>query len=116
VPLVYGEAFIAKRPLAQAFMTAYMRGVRIYNDAFVKGRDRDRVIDIIARRAKVDPEIMRNSFWAALDPDQRINKDFLAAAQAFFIEQNMLTGPANIDAVVDSSFAEAAVRTLGAYQ
>jgi len=115
VPLVYGEAFIAKRPLAQAFMTAYMQGVRIYNDAFVKGRDRDKVIDIIARRAKVDPAIMRNSFWAALDPDQRVNKGFLAAAQAFFIEQNMLSGPASIDAVVDTSFADAAVRELGAY-
>ena len=116
VPLVYGEAFIAKRALAQAFMNAYMGGVRLYNDAFVKGRDKDKVIAIIARRAKVDPEVIRNGYLAALDPDQRVNKKLLAAAQDFFAEQGMVQNKADIDALVDPSFAEAAVRALGEYR
>jgi NitT/TauT family transport system substrate-binding protein len=115
VPLVYSEAFIGRRALAQDFMTAYMGGVRIYNDAFVKGRDKDKVIGIIARRAKVEPAMVRDGYMAALDPDQRVNKTFLAAAQNFFAEQNMLQNKADIDALVDPSFAEAAVAALGAY-
>jgi NitT/TauT family transport system substrate-binding protein len=115
VPLLYSEKFSGNRAVAQAFMTAYMRGVRVYNDAFVKGRDKDKVIDIIATRAKVSPTLIRNGFLPGLEPNQRVNKSFLAAAQTFFIEQGMLQGPTDIDALVDTSFAEAAVRALGEY-
>lgn len=115
VPLVYSESFARDRARAQAFMTAYMQGVRLYNDAFVKGRDRDKVIAVIAHRANVSPMLIRYGFLPALDPNQHVDKSFLAAAQAFFIEQGMLQGKADIDTLVDASFAEAAVRELGEY-
>ena len=54
VPLVYSERFAADRATAQAFMIAYMKGVRAYNDAFVKNIDKAAVIEILARHAGVD--------------------------------------------------------------
>jgi len=116
VPLIYSEKFAADRKLAQAFMTAYMRGVRIYNDAFVKGIDRAKVVEIIARRAKVAPSIIDKGFLPGLDPNQRVNKDFLAAAQQFFIAQGMLQSPADLDRLIDPSFAAASIRELGEYR
>ena len=42
VPLVYSEKFAANRAMGEAFMVAYMKGVRVYNDAFVKNIDKEK--------------------------------------------------------------------------
>ena len=86
------------------------------NDAFVKGRDKEKVIGIIARHAGIEPALVRDGFLPALDPDQQLNKDFLKTVQAFFIANDMLKAPADIDRLVDPSFAAAAVATLGPYR
>jgi NitT/TauT family transport system substrate-binding protein len=116
VPLVYSERFAAKRETAQAFMTAYVKGVRVYNDAFVKGKDKDRVIEIIARRAKLDPNLVRQANPSGLDPNQKVDVEGLEACQRFFIEQGFMRAPVDLAKVVDTSFAAAAVRQLGEYK
>ncbi len=116
VPLVYSEQFAANKPLATNFMKAYMRGVRVYNDAIGKGRDKDRVIEIIAKGANVPIPVVRDSFPAGLDPNQRLNKKFLASVQSFYVEQKLLERAADIDKMVDASFSEAAVKELGEYR
>ena len=115
VPLVYSESFAADRARAQDFMTAYVRGVRVYNDAFAKGLNRDQVIDIIAREAGVPVAVVRDSFPAGLDPEQRVDRPFVDRVQHFFIAQKFLRQPADLNTLVDTSFAEAALKTLGPY-
>lgn len=114
-PMMYSEAFTKNRDVAQAFMTAYVQGVRIYNDAYLKGRDKDKVTDIIARHSNVRPEIIRNGYPSALDPNQRLDVEYFKRIQTYFMDNNFLRRPANLDSVVDSSFAQAAVRELGEY-
>ncbi|RYG88481.1 MAG: ABC transporter substrate-binding protein [Alphaproteobacteria bacterium] len=116
VPIVYSETFAKNRNLAQRFMTAYMRGVRVYNDAFAKDIDKDKVIEIMARRAEVDPEVVRTSFPAGLDPNQEINVQDIDDMQAFFVEHGFLKAIVPLDELVDTSFAEAAVAELGRYE
>ena len=116
VPLVYSERFARKREIAQAFMTAYVKGVRIYNDAFVKGKDKDRVIEIIARRAKLDPNLVRQANPSGLDPNQNVDVAGLEACQQFFIEHNFMRAPVDLTKVVDGSFAATAVKQLGEYR
>ena len=116
VPLVYSEQFAANRPLATNFMKAYMRGVRDYNDAITKGRDKDKVIEIIARAANVPVPIIRNGFPAGLDPNQRLNKNFLNSVQNFYFEQKLLEQKADVDKMVDLSFSDAAINELGLYK
>jgi NitT/TauT family transport system substrate-binding protein len=113
VPLIYSETFAKNKTLAQNFMTAYVRGVRVYNDAFERGKDKDKVIDIIARHAKLPPATVRSAFPCGLDPNQHVTSDVLEDVQQFFIRQGMLTAPALISQVVDSSFARTAVAQLG---
>jgi NitT/TauT family transport system substrate-binding protein len=115
-PLVYSEQFARKRDVAMGFMRAYMRGARVFVDAFAKGKDRDRVINIIAEHAKIPAEIVRDAFPGGLDPNQRISKDFLAKVQTFYIERKLLEKPADLDTLVDMSFADAALKDLGEYQ
>jgi NitT/TauT family transport system substrate-binding protein len=116
VPLVYSEAFAAQRETAQNFMNAYMAGVRIYNDAFGKGKDKDKVIEIIARRTGMEPDLIRKMRPGGFDPDQRVSRASLSDVQDFFIQQGALRTPIDIDAIYDGSFAENAVKQLGPYR
>jgi NitT/TauT family transport system substrate-binding protein len=116
VAIVYSEKFRKERAAAQKFMTAYMRGVRVYNDAFVKNKGRDKVIDIIARHARIDRDIIKNSFPIGLSPDQRVDVAALKAVEDFYLAQHMLAAPIDPQRIVDMSFADAAVKTLGPYQ
>jgi len=113
VPLVYGEAFARNRSLAQNFMTAYIKGVRVYNEAFERGRGKDQVIDIIARHAKLSPALVRSTFPFGLDPNGHITTTVLNDIQQFFVRQGMLVQPALMSQVVDGSFARTAVAKLG---
>jgi NitT/TauT family transport system substrate-binding protein len=113
VPLIYSEAFAGNRAVAQNFMTAYVRGVRVYNDAYERGKDKDKVIDIIARHAKLTPAIVRATFPCGLDPNQHVTTDVLNDIQQFFVRQGMLAQPALMSQVVDGSFARTAVAHLG---
>jgi NitT/TauT family transport system substrate-binding protein len=116
VPLVYSETMIKNSSLAQDFMTAYVKGVRIYNDAFVKGKDKGKVIAIIARRARLSEDIVRDSFPFGLDPDQHVNTAVLDDVQRFFVREGMLKAVVSLNQVVDLSFAERAVASLGTYR
>jgi len=116
VPLVYSEKFSNDKPEAMAFMKVYLQGVRMYNDAIVKGKDKDKAIAVIAKYANVKPEIVREAFPAGLDPNQRVSKAFLDKLQTFFVQQHFLRSTVDVSKVVDLSFADAAVEELGPYK
>ncbi|HTK13207.1 MAG TPA: ABC transporter substrate-binding protein [Xanthobacteraceae bacterium] len=116
VPVVYSEKFAKREKEAAAFMLAYMKGVRVYNDAFVKGKDKQKVIDIIARRAGVDAKVVAESHPAGLDPEQDVNIKSLQEMQNFFVAQKLMSAPTDLGKLVDTSFAKAAVAKLGPYK
>lgn len=116
VPLVYSEDFASKRELGQAFMNAYVRGVRAYNDAWVRGKDKERVQEIMARRAGVGIEIVRSTYPSGLDPNQEIDLDSIRDMHKFFVENKFITTGTNLDKLVDLSFAKAAIQKYGRYE
>lgn len=116
VPLVYSEKFAADRTAAQAFMIAYMKGVRAYNDAFVKGIDKEKIIEILARHAGVSIETVRDSNPAGLDPNQDISTESFNEIQTFFVEQGLMQSVVQMGDLIDPSFAKAAVEKLGRYK
>jgi NitT/TauT family transport system substrate-binding protein len=97
-------------------MDAYLRGVRMYNDAFARGIGKDKVIAIIAARGKIDPAIMRNSFPAGLDPNGHVDLPFLAECQRWFVARHYLDAPIDLSKLVDPSFAASTVSRLGEYR
>ncbi len=115
VPLVFSEGFIAERARAQDFMNCYVRGVRAYNDAFARGIERERMIDIIARGAGLGAAVVRDSYPAGIDPNQRLDRGFIDRMQQFFVRQKMLAQPTDLGAMIDPGFAERAVAALGPY-
>jgi len=115
VPMVYSETFARKHDLAQGFMNGYMRGVRMYNDAFAKGIDKEKVIAVLSRRAHLDAKVIRDGFPAGLDPNQHVGRKFLEDCQTFFVQQHDMQKPIDLGKVIDESFAQAAVARLGKY-
>ena len=118
--LLYGQQFIQEKPeLARRFMVAYLRGLRDYNEAFVKkdAAKRQEVIDILTKHTTIkDPALYEKVAMPGLDPSGRVNKDALKADQAYYIEIGKQQAPINIDELVDMSFVEYAVQQLGEYR
>src|SRR5581483_8901925 len=73
--VMYGPAFAADRDAATRFMVAYLRGVRDYYEAFVKGRDRAGVVDVLTRYSSLkDPAAYDQMELQGLNPDGQINR------------------------------------------
>ena len=115
--VVVSGRFAAQTDLARRFLTAYIKGVRVYNDAFVKGEGRAEVVrTLIENTAVKDPTAYERMNMAGLDPDGRIARQALQLDMDYFRRQGYYTGPATLDDLMDTSFAEYAVQQLGPSQ
>jgi NitT/TauT family transport system substrate-binding protein len=115
--VVVSGRFAAQADLARRFMVGYLRGVRVYNDAFVKGEGRADVVRLLIENTAIkDPAAYERMQMAGLDPDGRIARQSLELDMDYFRAQGYYTGPITLDNVIDMSFAEAAAQQLGPYQ
>lgn len=123
--LLYGGDFIKKRPdVAKRFMVAYIKAARFYNEALKGGHfagpNAKELIDILIADTNVkDPALYAKMIPNAINPDGKINLDSLKRDWNFYVAQGYLEGKAKeagAESVVDDSFVDAALKTLGPYQ
>jgi NitT/TauT family transport system substrate-binding protein len=119
----FSDDFIKnRRDVAERFMRAYLRGVRMYNDALKDGRlagpAASEVIPILIKYTTIKDESMfRRMVPSYCNPDGEVNVASLKKDLEFFRELGLIEKKdANVDGVVDSSFAKAAVAKLGPYR
>ena len=111
-----------QRDLAERFMRAYLRGVRVYNDALKDGRlagpRANEVIPILVKYTTIKDESMfRRMIPSYCNPDGEVNVASLKKDLEFFRELGLIEKKdMSVDGVVDGSFARAAVAKLGPYQ
>jgi NitT/TauT family transport system substrate-binding protein len=120
--VVYAGDFIRKKPQsARNFMLAYLRAARDYNDALkdghLAGPGAEDIIAIMLRYAKIkDARVYRDMVPNGVDPDGRVNLASLRKDHDLFAAMGLLKGRSDVAAMVDMSFADAAVATLGPYK
>ena len=121
--VIYSEVFTRKRPeVALKFMRAYIKAIREYNDALKDGRiagpNADDVISTLTEYTFIkDARLHREITPAAIDPDGRMNLKGLANDLQFFKERKLIQDPAiTVERIIDTSFAEEAVKELGPYK
>lgn len=116
--LLYSDNFAKNSEAANAFMVAHLRGVRAYNDAIVQGdQDRQRIVGLLAENTFVDDEAMWTTMRpTGLDPDGKVLEDAIAGQQDYYAEIGQVREKADLDQVLDLSFAEYAVSVLGEYE
>ncbi len=106
-----------KNEAAKRFMVAYAKGVRDYNDAFVKGIKKDEIIDIMVKHTELkDKELWQKVKVTGLNPDVYANKDGIAADLKWYTDNGHFKGKADMNKLVDHSLADFAIKLLGNYK
>ena len=119
----YSDRFIKDhRDLAERFMLGYLRGVRVYVDALKDGRlagpNAGEVISILTGYTRIkDAGMFRRMVPSWVDPNGEVSLAGLRKDLDFFRELGLIEKKdIDVNAVVDSSFAKAAVARLGPYR
>ncbi|MGE5580250.1 MAG: ABC transporter substrate-binding protein [Bacillota bacterium] len=114
--LVYGSSMIAKPEVAKAFMVAYVQSLRDYNDAFVKGENKDDIIKTLVEYSSVkDPALFNQMFPAGLNPDGYVHMKGIQLDLDWYKSHDLLKGDLTAEKAVDNSYVDFAVQTLGKY-
>ena len=118
ISLAYSPLLIRDRPqLARDFMTAYLRGVRDYNDAFLKNINRADAVSVLIKHTPIkDPTLYDRMVLAGLNPDGYINLEGMRADQEWFLAREVLRERVDLDTLVDHQYVEYALGRLGRYQ
>ncbi|MRH44522.1 transporter substrate-binding domain-containing protein [Aquibacillus halophilus] len=107
-----------KREVAKRFMAAYLKGVRDYNDAFVKETgNKDEIIDIMTMHtATKDPEVWKSIGVTGLNPNGEMFTDDIKNQYEFYKENGAITEELDFDKVLDTSLVEEVVEIIGEYE
>lgn len=116
--IMYSPVLVEKHPeAAKAWMVAYVRGLRDYNDAFEKGKNKEEIIQILM---KWTPSKERSVYDkvkpVGLHPDGRLDETSLRSDAQWFVDKGFVKTLPNLDDVIDQSYNEHAVKVLGPYQ
>ncbi|HLI25895.1 MAG TPA: ABC transporter substrate-binding protein [Chloroflexota bacterium] len=113
--LMYSSQFATERPeAARRFMIAHLKGTRYFWDAYLKGRDRDAVLNILVDyRLAPSLEVARQMHLSPGDPDGQIRPEDFAADQQIFVTLGWLDHVVDLEGVIDQRFARQAVEALG---
>jgi NitT/TauT family transport system substrate-binding protein len=112
---LYGPAF-AETEAAFRFMAANLRGVRDFNDAFLYGRGKAAVVDILAEYTPVkDKRLYDKMSFTAMDPDGRVMPDRIAADVQYYLSKGYVQQPLDATKLIDPRYVDYAVARLGPY-
>lgn len=115
--LMFSPEF-AKSDLALPYMTAFLKGARLYNDTFVKKLPDARakaIKALIAHTALKDASLYEKMVVPRVDPNGPPNVKSLQDQQDYFVANGEQQKPVDINTVVDLSLAKTAAAKLGAY-
>ncbi|QDK39927.1 hypothetical protein DOM21_00320 [Bacteriovorax stolpii] len=112
--LLYSQNFIEKdHDLAVKFMVAYLKGVRDYNNAFEKGKDKDKVIADLKKTLKIeDDNVWNKMIMVGLDSDGKLNEAALKEDMEWYLNKKYITALPAMTELVDNQFAKAAALEL----
>lgn len=98
------------------FMSAYLKGVRDYNDAFNKDIGKEEVIDIMMKHtAMKDAELWEKVNVTGLDPDGKMFIDDILKQYETYKANGAIRGEIDFDKAIDTTITEKAVETIGEY-
>jgi len=115
--LVYGSSMTSKPEVAEAFMVAYVKALRDYNDAFVKDIDKDAVIDILVEYSSVkEKALFSQMFPAGLNPDGYVRAKGVQLDLDWYKANEYLEGDLAAEDAIDNSYVDFALEILGKYE
>lgn len=99
------------------FMAAYLKGVRDYNDAFIKDEGKDEIIDIMTEyTALKDASVWEDVFVTGLDPNGKMFIGDIRDQYEMYKKNGAIRGEFKFDEAIDTSITEKAVDIIGEYE
>lgn len=115
--LVFGTSLTTRPEVANRFMTAYVKSLRDYNDAFFKNKGKQEIINILCQQSVVkDPVMYEKMFPVGLNPDGYLRLKGIEMDLAWYKERNLLKADVKLQDAVDQRYVDFAVKVLGKYQ
>lgn len=115
--LVVSEKFAQRQDVARAWMVAYVRGIRDYNDAIFKDKDREAVIRILMEHTLVkERPVYDRMVMPGIHPDGEVNVASITEMANELRAAGDVKGAVALDRIIDLSFARYAVDVLGPYR
>ncbi len=115
--LMYGPGIIKRPDVANRFMVAYLKGVRFYNDALRGKIPRDELVAILTKHTSVkDPALYDKMIFPGLHPDGTLNTAGMAEDAQWWTANGRMKEAVEVARVVDTSYADHAVKQLGPYR
>jgi len=120
--LLYGNDFVTKTPdVARRFMRAYIKASREYNnslrDGKIAGPNAKEVIAVLTEYTNIkDAAVYAKITPNGINPNGHVNIPSLRKDLDFYKKQGLIEGQIEVDAVVDNSFVDAALKDLGPYK
>jgi NitT/TauT family transport system substrate-binding protein len=114
--VAFSSQFAARRDIATRWMTAYIRGVRDYNDAFFKNLHRPQTVETLAGAFSLNSKLFDEMSFTRIDPNGKVNVPSMEELMRWYVQMGYVSTPVDLSRVVDTSFADAAVARLGPYQ
>jgi NitT/TauT family transport system substrate-binding protein len=118
--LFYSDKFAKEQPaVAQNFMKAWLRAVRVYNDALVGGKiagpGKDEIVAVMDKAFKLPADVTTDMYSQAVDPNGEVIVPSIQKDLDFFRAQGWVKSDVKLADVVDMSFARKAAAELGPY-
>jgi NitT/TauT family transport system substrate-binding protein len=117
--ILYGPGFVREQPeAARRWMIAYLRGVRYFNDAFVRGdaAAREETIQVLMKWTPIrDRGLYDLMSVIGLDPDGDMRVPSMAADQELFLQLGQQDRPVDFNTAVDLQYVRYARQVLGPY-
>ena len=118
IALVLGspEFMGEEQEVSLRFMAAYLKGVRDYNDAFVKGEGKKEIVEIMTKHTALkDAELWDRVHVTGLDPDGKMFIEDIKKQYDAYKANGAIRGDIDFDKAIDTSVTEKAVDTIGEY-
>jgi NitT/TauT family transport system substrate-binding protein len=114
--VVFSSGFAAQHDVATRWITAYLRGVRDFNDAFIKNMHRQQTAETLASSLAIAPGLFNGMSLPYMDPNGKVDVASVQAQMDWYVQMGYLSAPIDLSKVIDASFATAAVAQLGPYE
>lgn len=116
--IMYSPVFIEKHPeVAKRFMVAYVKGLRDYNDAFFKNKNREETIQILIKSTKVkNRKIYDDVVAVGLDPNGRMIMPSIIDDAEWYFKNGYVKKMPDVNTIVDLSYVDYAISILGEYK
>ncbi|MBC8015218.1 MAG: ABC transporter substrate-binding protein [Sporomusaceae bacterium] len=115
--LVFGTSITKNPDVANRFMTAYIRSLRDYNDAFFNNINRKEIVDILCKYSVIkDVSLYEKMFPTGLNPNGYVRTKGILMDLAWYKENNLLKSDIKFADAVDNQYVDFALKILGNYK